>query len=277
MYTKKAFESACKLVVLIPLTLCALEKKPWFGNLLECQLDSAFTYSRYHQIQNACVPFTHPINDYLVYFDLGIAPASDWAVDVDMELAQTPERSFGVQSYAGQFRMLWLDDVIGQACSLVTGVSARGVTPKSVRDVNSPYHSYFNAEVNMAIGKELVENAPFWRVRSYLFAAVGMANKGSPWTRGNFYLDVNARDRHQWSFFAESYFGFGSQRLVNVDNFHGYAKIHHQSVDVGLAYRYGLGRWGLLSVEYARRVFARSFPENVNFFTLRYQLPFSPV
>jgi len=261
---------------LFPLTLISLERKPWFGNLFELESDSAFTYSRYHSIQDSVRPLTTPANNYLFYFDMGMAPSSDWALDLDIELAKTSERSFGVQSYAGQFRMLWYDDLIGDLFSVVTGVSARGVTGKSVRDVNSPYHSYFNAEINLALGKEIVEDPPFWRARSYFFGAVGMANKGSPWARANLYFDINKKDKHQFSLFGESYFGFGSQHEVNVDHFHGYAKIHHQSVDLGLAYRYGLNIWGLLSFEYAHRVYSRSFPKNVNFFTLRYQLPFSP-
>jgi hypothetical protein len=268
------------LSLLVPLSLFSLEKKPWFCNIFEFQLDTAYTYSRYNKVNNAKKQLSHPSNNHLIYADLGVSPTPDWAMDIDLELADDPRRPFGFQSSAVQLRKLWLDDVVGDPVSLTTGASIRGTNSIAVRDVNSPYHSYANLEVNMAVGKEwnnfnCKENSPFWRWRGYLFSAIGMANRGSPWMRASLHFMHNHRDQTQWWVFADGYFGFGNQHEVDIKNFHGYAKIAHRSIDLGLAFRYFFELNGSLVLEYAHRVYAQSFPAQVNFFTIRYILPFS--
>jgi hypothetical protein len=255
-------------------SLGALQRKPWLSPIWEFELDTSYTFSRYHHFSEAKKQIERPANDQLFYVDLGVAPAADWSVDVDFEVADSPRRPFGFQSVAAQYRKLLLDDVIGDPISLTTGISCREVFSKSVKDVNSPYHSYVNVELNASMGKEW-EDPPYWRMRSYLFTALGMANRGAPWVRLYAAWEHNQKDEQQWKLFAEGYVGFGHVHEVNIDHFHGYASIHHRSIDVGIAYRYLFLLWGSLSIEYAHRVYARSFPAHVNFFTVRYRLPFS--
>src|ERR1051325_7713630 len=96
----------------LPLTLAALEREPWFGNIWEFQFDGAYTYSRFHRVANAKRQPKRTFNDHMLYLDLGISPSPDWSADVDIELVSTPQHS-GFLSGAMQFRYLWLDDVIG--------------------------------------------------------------------------------------------------------------------------------------------------------------------
>ena len=261
-------------LVLLPLTLCALDKEPWLGNLWEFELDTAYTYSRYSKVANAKKPLKHSSNDQLIYVDFAVSPTPNSQVDIDLELANTPRRPWGFQSSGIQYRTLWLDDVIGDPVSLTTGVSLRGVNHHSLQDVSCPYHSYLNAEINVSVGKE-TEAVPFWNTRTFLFAALGMANRGAPWARARLAFEKNDQDRHQWELFAEGYVGFGHHRSVDIGHFDGYASIRHRSLDLGSAYRHRFTIWGTISFEYACRIYARSFPEKVNFFTVRYQLPFS--
>jgi hypothetical protein len=271
---KHIMNRKCLLFIMLPLQLLALQKEPWLGDFWEFELDSAYTLSRYHTVSKAKKPLKHPANDHLIYIDLGVAPSVSWAVDVDFELVDTPRRPFGFQSAALQYRYQWLDDISGDPLSVTTGLSFREVFSKSVRDINCPYHSYANAEINLSLGKEWAD-PPFWKYRSYLFTALGMANRGSPWARARFVWGYNHKDQQQWELFAEGYFGFGQKQEVNIDHFHGYASIRHQSIDAGIAYRYFFTLWGSLGLEYAYRLYAHSFPAHVNFFTVRYQLPFS--
>jgi hypothetical protein len=262
------------LLLLVPLTLSALEKEPWFGNLWEFQLDTSYSYGWYRHFSRAETPLRGSAYDQIFYADLAVSPTPDSRVDIDVEMAHTSRRPWGFQSMAGQYRLLWLDDVIGDPLSLSTGISFRGVNSRSLRDVNAPYHSYLNGEISLVLGKEW-ENPPYWRFRSFIFGALGMANRGAPWSRFYLSFQSNQQDRRRWEIFSAGYFGFGGERRVNIDHFHSYAHIHHQSIDLGIAYRYLFRIWGTLSLEYAYRLYARSFPEHTNFLTLRYQLPFS--
>ena len=262
------------LILSLALPICAfsLEEQPWFGNIWEFHFDAAYAYSHYSKIQGG-VPRRQDAHDQLGTIWFGVSPTSRWSGDIEAEFAQTNYRSWGPRSFAGQLRYSWWDDVLGDLLSITTGASLRGVTGKSVADVSSPYHSYFNAEVNGSAGKEWSQG-PYWYFRTYAFGAVGMANRGSPWARANIYFQMNEKDKHQFSLFGKSYWGFGSQRHVIVDDFHGYAKIHHQSIDVGLGYRYLFDIWGSFDFEYAYRVFAKSYPESASTFTISYNLPF---
>jgi hypothetical protein len=268
------------LFLSLPLCASALEMKPWFPTPWEFQLQTAFTYSRYRHVQDARKQLTHPSNDYLITFDLGVVPMfslyaqGNLDLEVEVELAQTPRQNFGLRSAALQARYLWLDDILGDFASVTTGLILRGATHASLRDVSSPYHAYANAELNSAIGKEW-DQGPFWHVRTFALAGVGMAEQGSPWVRGHYALQINQREKFRYEIFTDGYFGFGHKRRINVDHFKGYAHIHHQSIDVGARFAILFYLWGHLDFEYVRRVYARSFPEQVNFFTISYHLPFS--
>jgi hypothetical protein len=262
--------AACAL----PLTGNALEVAPWFGNIWECNFTGNYTYSRYSRVQHGDPDLKSPSNDQRFGFSLEMPLAPTWDLELEIEFVDTPRQKWGMRSYAGQFRYLWLDDVSGDPISLTTGFNVRGVSSHSLSDVSSPYHSNVNFELNTAAGKEWSKRA-FWRMRTFAFAGVGIANHGSLWVRALAAFEGNYVDKHRYQLFANSYWGFGPDRAVNVNHFHGYAKIHHQSIDIGAGYSYLFDFWGSLTIDYAFRVYARSFPEYVNFFALTYKLPFS--
>ena len=102
-----------------------------------------------------------------------------------------------------------------------------------------------------------------------------MAVHGYPWARfyGNFegkFLEAQIA-----GVFTEGYFGLGGKNQVNVNLFHGWGSVQHDSIDVGVFYRYTFGLWGRLSVIYSSRVFAHNYPQYEQKATLSYQIPFS--
>jgi hypothetical protein len=263
-----------KLFLITPLSLFALDQVPWFCTLWEFTLTPKYTYSRYPRVQNGVPPQQHPSNDHLLAFDLAVSPSPDWQVDGEIEFADTPIQSMGFRSGAFQAKYRWLDDLIGDPVSLTTGAVIRGVSSHSLRDVSCPYHSHFNMEVNAVVGREW-DHGFDWRVRIFSGGALGMGNRGYPWASGFGVVEGQIRSKHRLGFSIGASFGMGPHRKVDVDHFNGYAFIHHQNVDVGVRYTYVIPIWGHLSLSYARRVFARSFPEKVNFLTVEYRLPFS--
>lgn len=263
-----------KLLLLLPISLFGLEMEPWFCNIWEFTFTPSYTYGRFHHVQNGHPRLKSPFNEHILAFDLAVPPSPNWEIDADVEFADTTRQSMGLRSGALQARYLWLDDVVGDAVSLTTGLSARGVSRHGLKDISCPYHSQANFEVNTSIGREW--DCGFdWRTRVYGFGAIGMANRGYPWARAFATFEGNIQSAHRFGIFAEGFFGFGNESRVKTDHFNGYAFIRHRNIDLGLKYTYAFEIWGRLSFAYTRRLYARSFPENVNFFTVSYMLPFS--
>lgn len=255
-------------------TVSALDVKPWLGNVAECELQTAFTYSRYDKVQGATPQLKSTSNDKLIRLDLGMSILSSCDVQLEAEFADTPRQSWGMRSVALQARALWLNDIAGDPCSVVTSFNIRGVSGHSLHDVSSPYHAQVNFELNSSVGKEWSRKG-VWTMRTFGLAGVGMANRGFPWLRGIGGWEANWQDTHRLGLFIHGYFGLGDKRRVNIEHFNGWAQFAHRSIDLCTAYAYQFGVWGTLSVQYAYRIFAKTFPERVNFFTICYCLPFS--
>ncbi len=252
----------------------AFEEKPWFGNQWEFRLDTAYTYSRFTSVQNALQPLKSPSNNQDLLFDLGFCPEDGLDVETEVEFAHTPRQLWARRSVGIQARFRLLDDLIGDPVSLSIGGSLRLVANNSIKDISSPYAARWNAEIHTAIGKEW-SSGPSWRMRIYGLGTIGQGNRGSPWTRARLALANNEEDGKEVEIFAEGYWGFGSQQKVNINDFHGWGKIDHSSVDLGVGYHQHFPVWGTLGIDYAYRVYARSYPKAASTLTLFYKLPFS--
>ncbi len=257
------------LLVLLPISLSALEMKPWFGDLYEFYFTADYTYSRYNKVDNAHPPLKHPSNDQLIYLGLEFSPSSEWDADIDLEFVNTPRQSWGYRSFALQVRRLWLDENYDDPLSVTTGFNFRNVNHLSLTDISCPYATAYDFEMNLAIGKE------WCPCRIFALGAIGIGTGGATWAKAHGAFEGNWDQTHRYEFFVDSLFGFGADQIIHIEHFHSYAHIHYQAVDLGLAYTYATQVWGNLSFSYAHRVYAQSFPANTNFFMLSYTLPFS--
>ncbi len=255
-------------------SLSALEKQPWFGDVYEFHFLSGYRYSHYSRVQGALVPLKSPSNDQLLFTALDFSFSPEWSVDADLEFAHTPRQDFSFRSTAFQARYLWMDDIVGDAFSFATGLDARFVSEKSVRDISSAYHGNIEFEGNFSLGKEW-DSFQFWRFRTWAFASVGIANLGSPWVKAVFALEGNLQDEHKWAFFVEGIHGYGKQTRLDIDRFKGYGRVRQKALDVKFRYGYRLGVWGTIRLEYERRVLSKRGPKDVNSFIISYLLPFS--
>lgn len=255
--------------------LLAFEEKPWLGEFLEFYFDPSYTYTRFRDVQNAVKQPSHASNNQVLAVDLGLCPLDGWDAAAEFELAHTPRQTWGRRSVGIQVRKRFLDDVMGDRVSLTAGGTVRQVAGRSVRDISSPYAAPWNFEAHTAVGQEWSQGAS-WYMRWFGVGALGMGNRGSPWLRARGVFEMNRENRHQGIFFATGYWGFGHRKKVDVDAFTGWGKINHSSVDLGVGYRYVTDVWGYFFLEYAYRVFARSYPERQNSIQVGYHLPFSP-
>lgn len=262
------------LSLLLPLTGMAIEKQPWFGDVYQFHFLGSYAYSRFNTVQNGVPQLKTPFQSHLLYFGLDFSPSPVWSIDGDIQFADTTAMSFNFRSLALQARYSWLDDIIGDPISLVTGVDIRFTGSKALRDVSCPSHGNVDFELNFALGKEW-EAASSWLFRAWGYGALGHANRGAPWVRGIVALETNIEDHHKIALYAEGINGYGRHARVNLDHFYGYARIREKAIDVGARYGYRMDTWGTLRFEYVRRVLAKSAPQNVNTWMIGYLLPFS--
>ncbi len=264
------------LLILIPswISLYSLDKSPWFSNLWEFQFDSSATYSRYRYVQNGYPQPNSFSNDYFLVFGLALSPSVQTDIAAEIEWADTPVQPMGVRSVALQFRYAYLNDLMGDPCSWIVGGTVRQVEKRSLKDVSDPYHANLNLELLTTLGREFFSRKKLI-TRGYATAAFGSANRGAPWLRCIGSLELSYREKNSAEIFCEGYFGLGSKRSVDINNFNGYGAIHHGSIDISFRYNHFFPLWGELSCSYTRRLYAYCFPEKVNFFTLNYVLPFS--
>ncbi len=266
-----------KVLLLISLMFVetfSLEKAPWFNEVYEFHFLSKYTFYRFNKINSALVQPDKISNNHLAHFNISFAPSLQWSIDSDLEFIQTPRQDFGFRSVAFQARYLFKDDILGDLLSIALGGNFRVVSSESLKDVSTLYHSDIDFELNLAFGKEF-SKLDYWRFRFWFYGAIGIANKGSPWIKGNFALEGNLDDKKKCSLFVDAMHGYGKKEFVDVFNFDGYAKIRQRDVNVGFKYGYRLNVYGTLSFEYKRRILAKRCPERVNFFSISYLIPFS--
>lgn len=258
----------------LPICAGAIQIEPWLGEVYQFQLLGTYSYSHYPNVQNASVPLKKPSNDQLFAGSLEWVYGENGDGEIELEVVNTPRQSWGYRSSALQLRYLWLNDVCCDPISLMTGLIVRNVNSTSLRDVSSPYHANMNFEINTAFGREWCSKND-WLLRLFGFFGVGMGNRGSPWIRAQAAFQGYCSGRHQGQLFALGYFGFGEKSRVNTEHFFGWAKFHHQSIDLGGSYRYLFDYYGSLSLDLTYRLFARSFPKELFALYVTYTLPFS--
>ncbi|MEX1012192.1 MAG: hypothetical protein WD595_00040 [Waddliaceae bacterium] len=233
---------------------------------------ASYQLQQYNDVQTAFGSVPRSTVDHFV--TLGIYTFYDiYAAEAEILLAETKSNPFGFDSTKITLRYRWLDDIIGDYMSVVFGTSYIQTVTKRRDDISSFHHGNVEGEFHVSAGKEF-SCGHFWYSRYWGLAAIGVADKGSPWLRGHLQFDYNHFDLHRYGIFLQTLVGLGNQKLNLNQPFHGYGPIHHQSVNVGVEYRYDSFCFGILEVEYKRRLFARNFPEDVNLFKLTYTYPF---
>ncbi|MBX9744426.1 MAG: hypothetical protein K2X08_04365 [Chlamydiales bacterium] len=262
------------ILLFSPVISCALELQPWFGDVYEFHFLGTYAYSFFDRVQNGIPQLTSTFHSNVASFGLDFSLSPEWSVDADLQFADTTQEPANFRSTALQGRYLWLDDIVGDAVSLATGINARFTNTASLHDISCMYHSNFDVELNFSLGKEF-DAAETWRFRTWAFGAVGQGIYGSPWVRGIAAVECNFDDQHKFALYAEGMNGYGRHTHVLIDHFDGYAKIRQKSIDLAFRYGYRIGVWGTLRVEYARRLLAKSCPQVVNTFAFSYLLPFS--
>ena len=265
-----AFIIAC---IFLASTANATQLEPWFGNVLEFEFRSTYTFQSYSDVDTISENLSVDSNDHFLNLSLALTPTYDFNVEGELLLAHTDYQTFGIAHGRLTGRYLWWNDVVGDPVSVVTGLSVTVPSGTSRRDLSTPYHGDVELEVHAAMGKECSEGR-YWTKRGWGLLALGVANKGSPWVRGAFFLEKNSRNDHFWKLFTEGRWGLGHEALDLSEPFYSYGDIDHRSVDVGVGYGWRIRYWGILYCQYSYRVYACSYPERTHLFSLMLLYPF---
>lgn len=251
----------------------SFDERPWISEPYLFEFRPSFAISHFSQVANATPKDFSSWNENL-NLNLGVSTLSNMDIQAEMNFFQSRMRSFNFESVAFQVRKLLLDDIIGDICSLIMGLNYRIVPHSRLKDIAMPYHFVSNFEAVASFGKEFPKG-PYWLWHFYMFAAAGIANKGSAWVKVNPYLQAMIANRHELSSSLTSYFGFGPSKNIQINRFDGYYDTKHQNVDIQGEYRYHFPIYGSLGVSGAYRLYARAYPKKEYIVKVDYRYPFS--
>lgn len=258
--------------IMICHSLYATELFPWYGQELEIETRAACQLQAYQSVSTGHHSTGHSACD--LFFDMSaISSYNDFAGELEVVTSDTRYRSFGMDCIKLTGRYRWMNDIVADPISLVSGVSISQVFKPGLRNLSSFHHGGIEGEFHLAAGKEH-SFMQFWTSRYWGVVGVGVADTGYPWIRGNVAWEHNYRDLHQIRLFVNSLWGLGRKSLC-LHDFRGYGPIRHQLIDIGLRYSRFLTCNGMtISFEYAFRLFARNCPKDVNSLYVSVNYPF---
>lgn len=272
--TRQALHAFSSALLLLTGGLNATELKPWFGDQYEYEFRAPLTYQHYHSLAIDQNYHHYPSDDLFLNLSLSNSPSPDFSAEVEMLICNTSASYNGLDCLRLTGRYLWLDDVAGDPISFVTGATLTEAFKGSLNDISCFHHGRNEAEVHVSIGRE-TSQGELWKSHWWGVAAIGVADKGSPWLRANAAYEVRLGCSQELGFFVDTLWGLGHQRL-RPNHFHGYGPVKHQSADFSIRYNYLIELVGSISAKYSYRVYARNFPSQAQLFTLEFYYPFEP-
>jgi hypothetical protein len=256
------------------LPLMALKNDPWIPPPFEFSADAKYNFSYFSSVANAVNPenYSSYVNNLNLELNLSVSP--EIFVETEVEFDNSKKVDFNLLSVAPAVKYQFLNDLTGDMVALVVGAYFRYVPENRLIDVATPYSGEFNFDFLISVGKEFDRNEkPLGNL--YAMLDFGIATIGAPWILADITGEAIFKQKHFFKMGIDGFFGFGSQSTVNIDDFYGYAKIYHQSLDIKLGYTYKLDVWGDLSLVYKGRVLATAYPDAYNLFGVEYKISFS--
>jgi hypothetical protein len=255
-----------------PTLLLGTDLRPWYPRYAELQPYILYRLQQFNRVSAKGHDFKRASLDHFLHFSLSgsIEPIS---VEIETAFANTRHQTFNFSDVRFTGRYQWLSDTVGDSASLVTGMTFTQSNKISRHDLSQFYHGGIQAEAHAALGKEW-SCEQFWTSRIWGVLGLGFADLGSPWLRGDISWEINDWDRHSLGLFIHTLWGLGTHNLHHHKHFHGYGPIRHRSIDVGIEYNHTFEWGGIISLGYARRVFAHNFPQQANLGFFRFNYPF---
>lgn len=268
------FKWCWAVIVCFPTLLFSTELAPWFSTDFEIQPRATFLFQSYRKIKSPKGSIHYPKTSQFYTLSTEFS-ALGWSGELETTIAHTPKQRPACDNIrlTGRY-LVWNDVDREDPISVAAGLTLTQAFKHSVHDISSFHHGKAAAEIHLAAGRETACEQ-FWSSRLWGVAGFGIADTGSPWVRGDATWEHNWWDQYQLRLFVRSLWGLGHSNIACVHGFDGYGPINHQSVDCGIGFCYRFEFSGVLTVEYAYRVYARNFPAEANLAKVSFLYPFS--
>lgn len=257
------------------LALFGTDVKPWFGNNLEFLMRYDVSYLGYHHVNSR--GNLKKKGDDAIFADasLSVAGFDLLAIEAELLFAKTKRhRNFGVEAPRLTIRYLALDDILGDPVSMTLGFTFTAPVKASRHDISEFHFGRFEYELHAALGKETPYRET-WQSRWWAVLFAGVADRGSPWIKGEAAWERNYCDALTLRFFVASQYGFGQHALLHHHPFPGYGGIKFRTLDAGVRCSCMLCSGICLSAQYDHRLYAYNAPAFANYITLYLFIPFS--
>lgn len=240
----------------------ATQQQPWFGELYEFEWRQSLTYQSYSKINKNSAAISYPENALFLNGGLSFTVSPEINVEFEATQAKTHRNQGLLDNFRLSARYRLLDDIAGDAISLVAGLTFTQAFKRSLFDKSSFHHGREEAEFFLSIGREQQVEAE-WQSRWWTLVALGVADRGTIWTRTRVNYDYKVGESGYFQLFAHALAGWGKHD-ISLNHFRGYGLVRHRSIDLGLRYTYEKLYFGCAYIEYMQRVYARNFPDQTH-------------
>ena len=274
MKKRDFFNFLSLICIFLQTDIHATDLKPWFAKHLQVQGLVDYRYQTYSSLDAPQASKKYSSDDSFVDASL-IFVRDPFSLQVEAQFADTRKRNFDWDHVGLTARYLILDDNIGDPFSLSSGLTLSRAWREAVNDISSFHHGQNEAFFHLAIGRQKVlENE--WICRAWSVLGLGTADRWTPWIVADAaYEWINPCSSLRYKLFVNTLWGCGNHKL-RVEDFGGYSKINHQSIDLGLGITKQFDYYGTLSFNYSYRVYAHNYPNRASNFVVSYNYPFGP-
>lgn len=261
------------LALFFPALMQGIDYKPWYLNFLQMQGFLDYRFQTYHSVDAPHKNNHYASNDHFVDGSL-IFVYDPFSFQLETEFADTKKRHFDWDHVSLTGRYLWLNDDRGDLFSLTTGLTLSRAWREAVNDISSFHHGRNEAFLHAAIGKQDIQGST-WLSRWWGVLGIGTADRWTPWIAAQASYECNIYEPHRLRLSMNTLWGCGNKKL-KIRDFGGYGPIDHRSIDLSLRYSYEFDYYGILSLEFAHRVYAHNFPDHASIVSISYNYPFGP-
>lgn len=258
----------------VPLVSEGRDIRPWFDNESEIQLRTTLLYQNYNAIATAKpTKLNYHAHDAFMTFSAAF-PLNHYCGELTATAACTHHQRRHWDNFRATGKYQWLDEADGAPFSSVVAIIVGEALSRGLHDISSFHHGHLEGEVDLSFGQRYGMGC---HPEDYIYAwwgclGIGTADQGSAWYRGDAACEYHFDHYQAVRCFVNTLWGAGTKNIPKhyEKKFKGYGNIRHRSVDLGVRYIYNADCWGTLSLQYARRVYAHNFPQDVNLLLFEY-------
>src|SRR5689334_5856548 len=128
--------------LLLPAYAISTELLPWTERDLEIQSRVTYILQTFDRVSAPHGPTRYPSNDHFLTLSLPLS-FMQWSVELETTASKTRHHTFNMDNAKLTARYQWLDDVIGDPVSLITGISITEIFKVARHDIGVFHHGSF--------------------------------------------------------------------------------------------------------------------------------------